>query len=89
MLDTLKTVKKFRNLYNLGSVLASGYYEFQTLIWTMALYFPLLDLMKWKVCGLELEEGLFLVRTIKRDLKVLALMDSEISDLNLGYLVNG
>lgn len=27
MLDTLKTVKKFRNLYNLGSVLASGYYE--------------------------------------------------------------
>ncbi len=27
MLDTLKTVKKFRNLYNLGSILASGYYE--------------------------------------------------------------
>ncbi len=31
MLDTLKTVKKFRNLYNLGSVLASGYYEFPDL----------------------------------------------------------
>lgn len=31
MLDTLKTVKKFRNLYNLGSVLASGYYEFTEL----------------------------------------------------------
>lgn len=31
MLDTLKTVKKFRNLYNLGSVLASGYYEFTDL----------------------------------------------------------
>lgn len=31
MLDTLKTVKKFRNLYNAGSVLASGYYEFTSL----------------------------------------------------------
>jgi hypothetical protein len=31
MLDTLKTVKKFRNLYNVGSVLASGYYEFPDL----------------------------------------------------------
>ncbi|MBE15330.1 MAG: DUF5686 family protein [Dokdonia sp.] len=31
MLDTLKTVKKFKNLYNLGSVLASGYYEFTEL----------------------------------------------------------
>ena len=31
MLDTLKTVKKFRNLYNAGSVLASGYYEFTEL----------------------------------------------------------
>lgn len=31
MLDTLKTVKKFRNLYNAGSVLASGYYEFPSL----------------------------------------------------------
>ncbi len=31
MLDTLKTVKKFRNLYNLGSVLASGYWEFPSL----------------------------------------------------------
>lgn len=28
MLDTLKTVKKFKRLYNLGSVLASGYWEF-------------------------------------------------------------
>ena len=31
MLDTLKTVKKFKQLYNLGSVLASGYIEFNTL----------------------------------------------------------
>lgn len=31
MLDTLKTVKKFRSLYNVGSVLASGYYEFTNL----------------------------------------------------------
>lgn len=31
MLDTLKTVKKFRNLYNAGSVLASGYYEIPSL----------------------------------------------------------
>ncbi|WP_458627735.1 DUF5686 and carboxypeptidase-like regulatory domain-containing protein [Winogradskyella sp. PC D3.3] len=28
MLDTLKTVKKFKRLYNLGSILASGYIEF-------------------------------------------------------------
>lgn len=27
MLDTLKTVKKFQRLYNIGSVLASGYWE--------------------------------------------------------------
>ena len=27
MLDTLKTVKKFQNLYNVGSILASGYVE--------------------------------------------------------------
>ncbi|WP_121907990.1 DUF5686 family protein [Ulvibacter antarcticus] len=27
MLDTLKTVRRFKTLYNLGSVLASGYYE--------------------------------------------------------------
>ncbi|UKM64952.1 DUF5686 and carboxypeptidase regulatory-like domain-containing protein [Flavobacteriaceae bacterium GSB9] len=31
MLDTLKTVKKFKRLYNLGSILASGYVEFNTL----------------------------------------------------------
>ncbi|MBU2950777.1 DUF5686 and carboxypeptidase regulatory-like domain-containing protein [Tamlana agarivorans] len=31
MLDTLKTVKKFKNLYSTGTVLASGYYEFNTL----------------------------------------------------------
>ncbi|NOY48340.1 MAG: carboxypeptidase-like regulatory domain-containing protein [Chlorobi bacterium] len=31
MLDTLKTVKKFKQLYNLGSILASGYVEFNTL----------------------------------------------------------
>lgn len=31
MLDTLKTVKKFKRLYNLGSILASGYIEFNTL----------------------------------------------------------
>jgi hypothetical protein len=28
MLDTLKTVKRFKTLYNLGTVLATGYYEF-------------------------------------------------------------
>ncbi|MDN3724730.1 DUF5686 family protein [Aequorivita sp. SDUM287046] len=27
MLDTLKTVRRFKNLYNLGTTLASGYYE--------------------------------------------------------------
>ncbi|HKK11287.1 MAG TPA: DUF5686 family protein, partial [Flavobacteriaceae bacterium] len=31
MLDTLKTVKKFKQLYNLGVILASGYIEFNTL----------------------------------------------------------
>ncbi|MDO1502524.1 DUF5686 family protein [Winogradskyella maritima] len=31
MLDTLKTVKKFKNLYNIGSILASGYIEFPSL----------------------------------------------------------
>ncbi|MGM5468779.1 DUF5686 family protein [Flavobacteriaceae bacterium LMO-SS05] len=31
MLDTLKTVKKFKTLYNLGSILASGYIEFPSL----------------------------------------------------------
>ncbi|WP_394804320.1 DUF5686 and carboxypeptidase-like regulatory domain-containing protein [Aestuariibaculum lutulentum] len=31
MLDTLKTVKKFKHLYNLGSILTSGYIEFNTL----------------------------------------------------------
>lgn len=31
MLDTLKTVRKFKNLYNLGSILASGYIEFDRL----------------------------------------------------------
>lgn len=31
MLDTLKTVKKFKRLYNIGSILASGYIEFDEL----------------------------------------------------------
>ncbi|RMB56650.1 carboxypeptidase-like regulatory domain-containing protein [Dokdonia sinensis] len=31
MLDTLKTVKKFKNLYNAGSILASGYWEIPSL----------------------------------------------------------
>ncbi|RIA10720.1 carboxypeptidase-like protein [Flavobacteriaceae bacterium MAR_2010_72] len=31
MLDTLKTVKKFKRLYNLGSILASGYIEFTSI----------------------------------------------------------
>ncbi|WP_299098892.1 DUF5686 and carboxypeptidase-like regulatory domain-containing protein [uncultured Winogradskyella sp.] len=31
MLDTLKTVKKFKRMYNLGSILASGYIEFTSL----------------------------------------------------------
>jgi hypothetical protein len=31
MLDTLKTVKKFKTLYNLGGILASGYVEFPSI----------------------------------------------------------
>jgi len=31
MLDTLKTVKKFQRLYNVGSILASGYVEFPSI----------------------------------------------------------
>ncbi len=31
MLDTLKTVKKFKTLYNIGSILASGYIEFPSI----------------------------------------------------------
>jgi hypothetical protein len=31
MLDTLKTVKKFKRLYNIGSILSSGYIEFTEL----------------------------------------------------------
>ena len=31
MLDTLKTVKKFKQIYNLGSILTSGYIEFNSL----------------------------------------------------------
>jgi hypothetical protein len=31
MLDTLKTVKKFQRMYNLGSILSSGYIEFNRL----------------------------------------------------------
>ncbi|WP_296324290.1 DUF5686 and carboxypeptidase-like regulatory domain-containing protein [Winogradskyella sp.] len=31
MLDTLKTVKKFKRLYNLGTILASGYIEFPSI----------------------------------------------------------
>lgn len=31
MLDTLKTVKKFKQMYNLGSILSSGYIEFNSL----------------------------------------------------------
>ncbi len=31
MLDTLKTVKKFKRLYNIGSILASGYVEFPSI----------------------------------------------------------
>ncbi|NNK83381.1 MAG: carboxypeptidase-like regulatory domain-containing protein, partial [Flavobacteriaceae bacterium] len=31
MLDTLKTVKKFKRLYNIGSILSSGYIEFPSL----------------------------------------------------------
>jgi len=31
MLDTLKTVKKFKRLYNMASILSSGYIEFNTL----------------------------------------------------------
>jgi len=31
MLDTLKTVKKFKKIYNLGSILSSGYIEFNKL----------------------------------------------------------
>ena len=31
MLDTLKTVKKFKTLYNIGSILSSGYIEFPSI----------------------------------------------------------
>ena len=31
MLDTLKTVKKFKRLYNIGSILSSGYIEFPSI----------------------------------------------------------
>ena len=31
MLDTLKTVKKFKRIYNIGSILASGYIEFPSI----------------------------------------------------------
>lgn len=31
MLDTLKTVKKFKRLYNIGSILSSGYVEFSSI----------------------------------------------------------
>ncbi|WP_111309410.1 DUF5686 and carboxypeptidase-like regulatory domain-containing protein [Confluentibacter sediminis] len=56
MLDTLKTVKKFKRLYNLGSILASGYIEFNTLPLD---YGPIFSTFGYnEVEGLRLRTGL-------------------------------
>ncbi|MDD7885539.1 DUF5686 and carboxypeptidase-like regulatory domain-containing protein [Flavivirga sp. 57AJ16] len=55
MLDTLKTVKKFKQLYNLGSILASGYIEFNT--WPLD-YGPIFSTFGFnEVEGLRLRVG--------------------------------
>ena len=55
MLDTLKTVKKFKRLYNLGSVLASGYIEFPSINFD---YGPIFSTFGYnEVEGLRLRTG--------------------------------
>jgi hypothetical protein len=46
MLDTLQTVKKFKQITSFVTVLASGISMLGTLI--MALFFPVLVIMKWR-----------------------------------------
>ncbi|RSK39881.1 DUF5686 and carboxypeptidase-like regulatory domain-containing protein [Mangrovimonas spongiae] len=55
MLDTLKTVKKFKRLYNLGTVLVSGYVEFDELNFD---YGPIFSTVGYNdVEGLRLRTG--------------------------------
>ena len=55
MLDTLKTVKKFKRLYNLGSILSSGYIEFNKLPLD---YGPILSTLGFnEVEGMRLRTG--------------------------------
>jgi len=55
MLDTLKTVKKFKRLYNLGSILASGYVEFPSINFD---YGPIFSTFGYnEVEGLRLRTG--------------------------------
>ena len=55
MLDTLKTVKKFKRLYNLGSILASGYVEFTSINFD---YGPIFSTFGYnEVEGLRLRTG--------------------------------
>ncbi|MDH7911635.1 DUF5686 and carboxypeptidase-like regulatory domain-containing protein [Winogradskyella sp. SYSU M77433] len=55
MLDTLKTVKKFKRLYNLGSILASGYIEFPSINFD---YGPIFSTFGYnEVEGLRLRTG--------------------------------
>ncbi|WP_299226915.1 DUF5686 and carboxypeptidase-like regulatory domain-containing protein [uncultured Psychroserpens sp.] len=55
MLDTLKTVKKFKRLYNLGSILASGYIEFPSINFD---YGPIFSTVGFnEVEGLRLRTG--------------------------------
>ncbi|WP_299520561.1 DUF5686 and carboxypeptidase-like regulatory domain-containing protein, partial [Winogradskyella sp.] len=55
MLDTLKTVKKFKTLYNIGSILASGYIEFPSINFD---YGPIFSTIGFnEVEGLRLRTG--------------------------------
>ncbi|WP_179344194.1 DUF5686 and carboxypeptidase-like regulatory domain-containing protein [Winogradskyella ursingii] len=55
MLDTLKTVKKFQRLYNIGSILASGYVEFPSINFD---YGPIFSTFGYnEVEGLRLRAG--------------------------------
>ena len=55
MLDTLKTVKKFKRLYNLGSILSSGYIEFNSLLLDYGPFFSTFGFNE--VEGLRLRTG--------------------------------
>jgi len=55
MLDTLKTVKKFKRIYNVGSILASGYIEFPSINFD---YGPIFSTFGFnEVEGLRLRSG--------------------------------